>query len=159
MTVSGDGNSGGPGDDPLSTYETELTALHDSIGQVVQVLLTDSVNVVKQTLMEHSVTRLAPFFGRTKGELAANKHFKQINSSTVSTFSIADTSPFKKENLMFNKKRTTFCLRPVSEADAEGLGTTISPPPHPPTFLLNFYFKWFPVTHKMTNAMILFDNF
>jgi hypothetical protein len=77
MTVSGDGNSGGPGDDPLSTYETELTALHDSIGQVVQVLLTDSVNVVKQTLMEHSVTRLAPFFGRTKGELAANKHPKE----------------------------------------------------------------------------------
>jgi hypothetical protein len=27
-----------------------------------------------------------------------------------------------------------FCLRPVSKADAEGLGTTISPPPppHPP---------------------------
>ena len=44
-------NGGGEGDtddNPLSTYETELSALHDSIGQLVQVMLTDSVNAVKQ---------------------------------------------------------------------------------------------------------------
>jgi hypothetical protein len=33
----------------------------------------------------------------------------------------------------------SFCLRPVSEADAEGLGTTISPP-HPPTPFVDFFF-------------------
>jgi hypothetical protein len=30
---------------------------------------------------------------------------------------------------------TIFCLRPVSNADAEGLGTTISPLTHPPPFV------------------------
>ena len=29
----------------------------------------------------------------------------------------------------------TFCLRPVSEADAEGLGITFWPSPHPPDFI------------------------
>jgi hypothetical protein len=33
----------------------------------------------------------------------------------------------------------SFCLRPVSEADAEGLGTTISPPTHPPTPFVDFF--------------------
>ena len=45
--MSPDGN-GDTDDNPLSTYETELSALHDSIGQLVQVMLTDSVNAVKQ---------------------------------------------------------------------------------------------------------------
>ena len=50
--MSPNGGGGGDTDDnPLSTYETELSALHDSIGQLVQVMLTDSVNGVKQVWM------------------------------------------------------------------------------------------------------------
>ena len=48
------GNGGDTDDNPLSTYETELSALHDSIGQLVQVMLTDSVNAVKQVEI-HSI--------------------------------------------------------------------------------------------------------
>ena len=47
-------NGGGDAeaDNPMSTYETELSALHDSIGQLVQVMLTDSVNAVKQVRLQ-----------------------------------------------------------------------------------------------------------
>jgi len=36
--------------------------------QAVSVLLADAVNPVKQALMENSVTQLAVFFGKLKGE-------------------------------------------------------------------------------------------
>lgn len=39
-----------------------------SLSQVVSVLLADSVNPVKQALMEKSVTQLAVFFGKAKGK-------------------------------------------------------------------------------------------
>ena len=51
-------NGGGDAEDnPMSTYETELSALHDSIGQLVQVMLTDSVNAVKQVRLQGDKTR------------------------------------------------------------------------------------------------------
>ena len=50
----------------MPSYDTELTALHDSISHGVSVLLADSANSVKQSLMEHSVTKLAVFFGKQK---------------------------------------------------------------------------------------------
>ena len=53
-------------DYPMPSYDTELTALHDSISHGVSVLLADSANSVKQSLMEHSVTKLAVFFGKQK---------------------------------------------------------------------------------------------
>jgi hypothetical protein len=37
--------------------------------QAVSVLLADNVNPVKQALLENSVTKLAVFFGKPKGEL------------------------------------------------------------------------------------------
>ena len=46
--MSPNGGGDAEADNPMSTYETELSALHDSIGQLVQVMLTDSVNAVKQ---------------------------------------------------------------------------------------------------------------
>ena len=50
-----------------STYDTELEALHDTVQQRVVTLLSDSDNIVKQTLLETGITRLAVFFGRQKG--------------------------------------------------------------------------------------------
>jgi hypothetical protein len=45
------------------------------------------------------------------------------------------------EQIKAQKLLLGFCLRPVSEADAEGLGTTIfptNPPTHPPLLLIFF---------------------
>ncbi len=53
-------------DRPMPSYDVELVALHDLISQAVSVLLADSVNSVKQCLMEASVTKLAVFFGKQK---------------------------------------------------------------------------------------------
>ena len=50
--MSPNGGGGDAEDNPMSTYETELSALHDSIGQLVQVMLTDSVNAVKQVRLQ-----------------------------------------------------------------------------------------------------------
>ena len=50
-----------------SSYDTELEALHDTVQQRVVTLLSDSDNIVKQTLLETGITRLAVFFGRQKG--------------------------------------------------------------------------------------------
>lgn len=50
----------------LPSYDTELIALHDFISHAVSVLLADPANAVKQALMEHSVTKLAIFFGKQK---------------------------------------------------------------------------------------------
>ena len=49
-----------------TNYDEELARLHDFIGTAVQTLLADRVNAVKQALMEHSVTKLAIFFGKLK---------------------------------------------------------------------------------------------
>ena len=59
---------GNNSDRPMPTYENELNVLHDLISQAVSVLLADNVNPVKQALMENSVTQLAVFFGKPKGE-------------------------------------------------------------------------------------------
>ena len=53
-------------DRPMPSYDAELTALHDLISHAVSVLLADNINSVKQALMEHSVTKLAVFFGKQK---------------------------------------------------------------------------------------------
>ena len=49
-----------------TNYDEELAKLHDDIGGAVQILMADPVNAVKQALMEHSVTKLAIFFGKLK---------------------------------------------------------------------------------------------
>ena len=60
--MSPNGGGGGDTDDnPLSTYETELSALHDSIGQLVQVMLTDSVNAVKQVEIHSKIVQGVPY--------------------------------------------------------------------------------------------------
>eukprot|EP00058_Branchiostoma_floridae_P000739 XP_002586227.1 hypothetical protein BRAFLDRAFT_132368 [Branchiostoma floridae] len=48
------------------SYDTELQALHEMIQQKVVILLSDSENTVKQTLLENGITRLCVFFGRQK---------------------------------------------------------------------------------------------
>lgn len=54
------------GDGPRPSYETELQTLHEMIQQTVSTLLTDSQNLVKQTLMENGITKLCVFFGKQK---------------------------------------------------------------------------------------------
>jgi hypothetical protein len=51
----------------MLAYEAELAVLHESIGHAVSILMADNDNMVKQSLMEESVTRLAVFFGKQKG--------------------------------------------------------------------------------------------
>ena len=58
--------SGINADYPMPSYDTELNALHDLFGKMVSDLLTDNANSVKQALMEHSVAKLAVFFGKLK---------------------------------------------------------------------------------------------
>jgi hypothetical protein len=77
---------------------------------------------------------------------------KKVNFFVLSILSY---SPLKKNKTTQNKWCILlgFCLRPVSEAGANGLGTTIfptHPPTHPPLLLI-FSFKWLPMSHKMTN--------
>lgn len=55
-----------PSDRTLSTYDNEVALLQNSFHEIVSVLLSDSVNSVKQSLLEHSVKKLAVFFGRVK---------------------------------------------------------------------------------------------
>ncbi|TWW79823.1 phosphoinositide 3-kinase regulatory subunit 4 [Takifugu flavidus] len=47
-------------------YDSELQALHEMVQQKVVTLLSDSENIVKQSLMENGITRLCIFFGRQK---------------------------------------------------------------------------------------------
>ncbi len=54
---------------PLPAYESELMALHESMGQMVSVLMADPANAVKQAMLEYGVTDLAKFFGKAKGEI------------------------------------------------------------------------------------------
>ncbi|XP_013397860.1 phosphoinositide 3-kinase regulatory subunit 4 [Lingula anatina] len=48
------------------SYDAELQALHETIQQKVQMLLSDPANIVKQTLIENGITKLCVFFGRQK---------------------------------------------------------------------------------------------
>lgn len=47
-------------------FGAELQALHEMVQQKVVTLLSDSENIVKQSLMENGITRLCVFFGRQK---------------------------------------------------------------------------------------------
>ncbi|XP_061885756.1 phosphoinositide 3-kinase regulatory subunit 4 [Entelurus aequoreus] len=61
--------SGEDGEEALhlnENYDSELQALHEMVQQKVVTLLSDSENVVKQSLMENGITRLCVFFGRQK---------------------------------------------------------------------------------------------
>ncbi|KAM4600592.1 phosphoinositide 3-kinase regulatory subunit 4 [Polymixia lowei] len=51
---------------PNENYDSELQALHEMVQQKVVTLLSDSENIVKQSLMENGITRLCVFFGRQK---------------------------------------------------------------------------------------------
>ncbi|KAJ3597567.1 hypothetical protein NHX12_001090 [Muraenolepis orangiensis] len=51
---------------PNDNYDSELQALHEMVQQKVVTLLSDSENIVKQSLMENGITRLCVFFGRQK---------------------------------------------------------------------------------------------
>lgn len=53
-------------DDALCVECPELQALHEMVQQKVVTLLSDSENIVKQSLMENGITRLCVFFGRQK---------------------------------------------------------------------------------------------
>lgn len=53
-------------DEPLCVWRSELQALHEMVQQKVVTLLSDSENIVKQSLMENGITRLCVFFGRQK---------------------------------------------------------------------------------------------
>lgn len=50
----------------LRVSRSELQALHEMVQQKVVTLLSDSENIVKQSLMENGITRLCVFFGRQK---------------------------------------------------------------------------------------------
>lgn len=52
---------------PRLNYEIELQTLHEMVQVTVSALLTDTQSVVKQTLMDHSITKLCVFFGKQKG--------------------------------------------------------------------------------------------
>uniref|UniRef100_A0A0K2UE94 Protein kinase domain-containing protein n=1 Tax=Lepeophtheirus salmonis TaxID=72036 RepID=A0A0K2UE94_LEPSM len=54
-------------DRPISSYEAEISDLHNCLSHMVSVLLSDVDNLVKQTLMEYSVKKLSLFFGKLKG--------------------------------------------------------------------------------------------
>ncbi|XP_018329607.1 phosphoinositide 3-kinase regulatory subunit 4 [Agrilus planipennis] len=51
---------------PRINYEVELQTLHEMVQQSVSTLLTDTQSIVKQTLMQNSITKLCVFFGRQK---------------------------------------------------------------------------------------------
>uniref|UniRef100_A0A3Q3FLN7 non-specific serine/threonine protein kinase n=1 Tax=Labrus bergylta TaxID=56723 RepID=A0A3Q3FLN7_9LABR len=50
----------------VCVFDVELQALHEMVQQKVVTLLSDSENIVKQSLMENGITRLCVFFGRQK---------------------------------------------------------------------------------------------
>ncbi|EFN87043.1 phosphoinositide 3-kinase regulatory subunit 4 isoform X1 [Harpegnathos saltator] len=51
---------------PKPSYDSELQTLHEMVQQSVSMLLTDSQNLVKQTLMENGINKLCVFFGKQK---------------------------------------------------------------------------------------------
>ncbi|XP_043266677.1 phosphoinositide 3-kinase regulatory subunit 4 isoform X2 [Venturia canescens] len=60
--ISNLGNKEGP----KPSYDSELQTLHEMVQQSVSMLLTDSQNLVKQTLMENGINKLCVFFGKQK---------------------------------------------------------------------------------------------
>lgn len=57
-------------DDETTTnaFETELSTLHEMVQQSVSALLTDSHNIVKQTLVNSNIVELCQFFGTQRGK-------------------------------------------------------------------------------------------
>lgn len=56
-------------DEPTSSaFETELATLHEMVQQSVSSLLTDSHNIVKQTLVNSNIIELCEFFGTQRGK-------------------------------------------------------------------------------------------
>jgi len=49
-----------------ASYDTEVTALHEIVAQMVTLLLEDNSNCVKQVLVSKGAARLAVFFGRQR---------------------------------------------------------------------------------------------
>lgn len=60
--VSNLGNKEGP----RPSYDSELQTLQEMVQQSVSMLLTDTQNLVKQTLMENGINKLCVFFGKQK---------------------------------------------------------------------------------------------
>jgi len=55
-------------DEPTSSaFETELATLQEMVQQSVSSLLTDSHNIVKQTLVNSNIIELCEFFGTQRG--------------------------------------------------------------------------------------------
>lgn len=50
-----------------NAFETELATLHEMVQQSVSALLTDSHNIVKQTLVNSKIVELCEFFGTQRG--------------------------------------------------------------------------------------------
>lgn len=56
-------------DEPITgVFETELATLHEMVQQSVSALLTDSHNIVKQTLVNSNIIELCEFFGAQRGK-------------------------------------------------------------------------------------------
>jgi hypothetical protein len=51
----------------IPSYDTELNILTEMIQQTAGMLLKDPDNLVRQTLLEHGITRLCVFFGKQRG--------------------------------------------------------------------------------------------
>lgn len=51
-----------------SAFDTELATLHEMVQQSVSALLTDSHNIVKQTLVNSNIIELCEFFGTQRGK-------------------------------------------------------------------------------------------
>lgn len=51
-----------------SAFDTELATLHEMVQLSVSVLLTDSHNIVKQTLVNSNIVELCKFFGTQRGK-------------------------------------------------------------------------------------------
>uniref|UniRef100_A0A0C9R475 non-specific serine/threonine protein kinase n=1 Tax=Fopius arisanus TaxID=64838 RepID=A0A0C9R475_9HYME len=51
---------------PKPNYDSELQTLHEMVQQSVSMLLTDTSNLVKHTLMENGINKLCVFFGKQK---------------------------------------------------------------------------------------------
>jgi len=64
LVTLGPGLTTEPG--PVPSYDTEVAALHELVGQAVTLLLEDQENCVKQMVVQHGATRLAVFFGRQR---------------------------------------------------------------------------------------------
>jgi len=66
VTLGGPGATSAESSGPVPSYDTEVAALHELVGQAVTLLLEDQSNCVKQMVVHHGATRLAVFFGRQR---------------------------------------------------------------------------------------------